>query len=209
MNQGLVSTNQFIEAFQPHYDDALRFCRALCARWSPADAEDVLQQALLQALKHYSALKDPSKFRPWLFQIITRTFHSSVRKYFWKKFLPVENVTDFPEMPEVYYRAEANENKLILREALSKLSAKERAAILLFEIAGFSIEEIASIQNEKSLSTVKSRLSRARKRLKAYIVNRENQPLKLKNRSSSKMIGDIDHETLKLVAEIKVKGRVE
>jgi DNA-directed RNA polymerase specialized sigma24 family protein len=84
-----------------------------------------------------------------------------VRKHFWRKFLPLDNNPGILEMPDVYGRAEANEDKDILYAALAKLSAKERSCILLFEIGNFSIEEIRIIQGEKSLSAIKSRLSRA------------------------------------------------
>ena len=72
-------------------------------------------------------------------------------------------------MPDVFSRADANEDTEILYSALSKLSAKERSAILLFEIADFSIEEITEIQGENSQSAVKSRLSRVRKKLNKYL----------------------------------------
>ena len=59
-------------------------------------------------------------------------------------------------------------------EALQTLSERERAAILLFEIAGLSLEEVRHIQGEMSLSTIKSRLSRSRAKLRSYILAIEN-----------------------------------
>jgi RNA polymerase sigma-70 factor (ECF subfamily) len=203
MNQGL----DFTQALKPHYNDVLRYCKALCARWSPTEAEDLLQDALLQAFKNYTHLENSEKFKQWLFQIITRTFQSYTRKRFWRKFLSMDN-SNLPEMPSVYQDSTNNDDKLVLREALSKLSLKERSAILLFEIAGFSIEEIADIQNE-SLSAIKSRLSRARKRLKEYILFKESPNLKEKAKGSLKMVGDIEDETFKLVAEIKTNRRLD
>ena len=47
---------------------------------------------------------------------------------------------------------------------LGRLRSKERAALLLYELAGFSINEVAEIQGDRSASAVKSRLSRARTR---------------------------------------------
>ncbi|HEU4454664.1 MAG TPA: sigma factor-like helix-turn-helix DNA-binding protein, partial [Longimicrobium sp.] len=58
------------------------------------------------------------------------------------------------------------DERITILGALSGLSNKERAAVLLFELGGFSIEEIAGIQGERSISAVKSRLSRARARLR-------------------------------------------
>jgi len=87
-----------------------------------------------------------------------------------------------------------------------KLKYKERTAILLFEIAEFSIEEIKDIQKEKSLSAIKSRLSRTRTKLRNIITELENGDDKKINFSSKHFIGDIEDETLKLVPEIKTKS---
>jgi len=199
-------TNQFLELLKPHYSNALNYCRALCSNRSAVEAEDVLQQSLLQALENIENLKDVRKFRSWLFTIITRVFYSYMRKSFWKKFVSLDNYTNLPEIPEVFDRTEQNEKRQILLKALSKLKDKERTAILLFEIADFSIEEIKNIQNEKSISAVKSRLSRSRTKLRKIITELENGNDKKLNFSSKHFIGDIEDETLKLVPEIKAKS---
>lgn len=198
-------TNQFTELLKPHYNDALKYSRALCATWSADDAEDVLQQSFLLALENFESLKDITKFRSWFFKIITTTFYSSIRKHFWKKFLPIDDNNKFAEdIPDVYDRAEQSESRIILNKALSKLSKKERAAILLFEIGDFSIEEITAIQAEKSRSAVKSRLSRARMKLKKYITEQENN-LYHKENSYIDLSSDIENETLSLISEIRTE----
>lgn len=192
-------TAKFTELLKPHYNDALKYSRALCSTWSTDEAGDVLQQSFLLALENFDKLKDLSKFRSWFFKIITTTFYSSVRKHFWKKFLPLDsgNYADIPAMPEVFDRAEQSETRQMLNRALSKLSAKERSAVLLFEIAEFSIEEITEIQKEKSLSAVKSRLSRARVKLRKYIESREN--FLAREQINGKYDGDLENETFKLI----------
>lgn len=194
-------TNQFLELLKPNYNDAVKYCRALCARWSADDAEDVLQQALLQALEAFDKLKDASKFRSWFFKIITRSFYTAIRKHFWKKFVPMDSGAEIPEMPEVYGRIEQNENRTLLNKALSKLTAKERAAILLYEVAEFSIEEIMNIQEEKSLSTVKSRLSRTRKKLKKFLMSADTS--RYDEINNSNYLGELENETIKLAAKIE------
>jgi RNA polymerase sigma-70 factor (ECF subfamily) len=56
----------------------------------------------------------------------------------------------------------------LLHLALDKLSEKEKEGIILFEISGFSIKEIAEIQQE-SESAIKTRLSRSRQKLKQIL----------------------------------------
>lgn len=203
-------TTDFTGLLKPHYNDALKYCRALCSSWSPDDAEDVLQQSLLLALENFDKLSDRSKFRSWFFKIITTTFYSSIRKHFWKKFLPLDSMDALPPIPEVYDRSEQTESRMMLNKALSKLSAKERAAILLFEIADFSIEEITSIQKENSISAVKSRLSRARAKLKKHILKEENHSSRVRSieridPDGETYSGDLEHETIKLIPEIRVE----
>jgi DNA-directed RNA polymerase specialized sigma24 family protein len=53
------------------------------------------------------------------------------------------------------------------KKALSALPEKQREAVVLFEIEGFSIEEVAKMQNAK-ISAVKSRLARGRARLRGH-----------------------------------------
>lgn len=194
-------TNTFLSLLKPEYNDALKYCRALCSKSSPDDAEDVLQQSLLKAFENFEKLNDESKFRSWFFKIITREFYNSVRKNFWKNFLPADNHPEVHRIPEVYDRGVEDVEKTKLNNALSSLSDKERAAILLFEIAGFSIEEIKDLQNEKSLSAVKSRLSRARTKMKEYIIKSEEKDYKQVIKNSINL-GDLKNETDKLIAEI-------
>src|SRR5258706_11827110 len=144
-----INTAKFLELVKPHYNNALKYCRALCAGWSPDDAEDVLQDSFLKAMENLHSLNDESKFRSWFFKIITREFYSSIRRHFWKKFVPMDKNPDTLQIPDVYNRHEQSEVSMLLHKALAKLSAKERSALLLFEIAEFSIEEITEVQSEK------------------------------------------------------------
>jgi len=198
-------TNRFIELLKSEYSDALKYCKALCVRQSLDDAEDVLQQSLMKALENFDQLNDQSKFRSWFFKIITREFYNSVRKNFWKKFLPLDLAPDVAQMPEVYDRSdEEDEGKILLYKALSHISSKEKSAVLLFEIGDFSIQEIKEMQNEKSISAIKSRLSRAREKMKKYIMENENKNL-YSSKKSSIILGDLRNETIKLVTEIEGK----
>jgi RNA polymerase sigma-70 factor, ECF subfamily len=158
----------FLDALRPHYADALRYCRALAAGTSAADAEDVLQQALLDALRGYDALRDPAKFRSWLFRIITREHHAQRRRSFWRRFVPLDLLEPRDAALLVYSDAQWSGDQHRLMAALARLGERDRGALLL-EIAGFSLDEIRVIQGDRSLSAVKSRVSRARMRLRGLI----------------------------------------
>ena len=163
MNRSAPDADAFLQALRPHYDDALRYCRALCARWSPDDAEDVFQSALLRALEQYGALREEERFRPWFFQVLTRTFYSAVRRRAVRRVLPLPSDSD-AEALGLYADAPEPGALSDVLAVLGRLGAKERAALLLYEVAGFSVDEVARIQGDRSPSAVKSRLSRARRR---------------------------------------------
>jgi RNA polymerase sigma-70 factor (ECF subfamily) len=193
--------DEFLNLLQPHYRGALQYCRALCRH--PDDAQDLLQQALVQALEKLAGLRDPTCFKAWFFKIITRTFYRQCRQKFWRRFLPLDTAfftapeADRPDFPPVFNEPldSADERRNRLLDALAQLRPKERAALLLFELGNFAIADIAEIQEEKSLSAVKSRLSRTRQKLKDLIVTAERKNLKILNTT-----GDLTDETQKLAA---------
>lgn len=151
----------FLAALRPHYDDALRTCRAMCAGWSPSRAEDVFQSALLRALEKFSTLDDRTRFRAWFFQVLTRTFYSAVRRERIRRMLPLPTDTEAGDLGLYADEPEAGDRADVLA-MLARLGTKERAALLLYEVAGFSVAEVADIQGDRSVSAVKSRLARAR-----------------------------------------------
>jgi RNA polymerase sigma-70 factor, ECF subfamily len=105
------------------------------------------------------------------------------------------------KLPDIFPRTEIADTYDDVYIALSGLKLKEKVALLLFEIGGFTIEEIKIIQDEKSTSAVKSRLSRAREKLKIII-----NELEL-NRSNSKSYAiqteNLEKETEKIINNIK------
>ena len=155
----------FAEALRPHYDDAVRYCRALCATWAPHEAEDVLQTALLRAYQGFGALRDRGRFRPWFFRTLTRTHASAARRHALRRLVP------FPADAEAALGlfAEAVEPEVALHAALDRLSRKERATLLLFEVGGLSVDEVREALGDRTASAVKVRLHRTRARLRAML----------------------------------------
>ncbi|PSR53521.1 hypothetical protein AHMF7605_08275 [Adhaeribacter arboris] len=189
--------DEFLNLLQPHYCDALQYCRALCHH--PDEAQDLLQQSLVQALEKLPGLREPAKFKSWYFKIITRTFYRQCRQKFWRRFLPLPATVPETqlELPPVFPENDepANERKNRLLHGLAQLKPKERAALLLFELGNFSIPDIAEIQEENSLSAIKSRLSRTRQKLKELILAAEKNNVNPQNYT-----GDLTDETKKLAA---------
>ena len=165
------TTEEFTDLLQPHYNSAAQYCRALFQ--GTRDAEDGLQDAVIAAMENFGALKEEEKFRSWFFTIITRTFYAAKKREVKKEKLFAVLTERNANFPAVYQDEVLSTKEAVLHEALQSLAQKERAAILLFELGGFSLTEIQAIQGEKSLSAIKSRLSRTREKLRHKILQLE------------------------------------
>jgi RNA polymerase sigma-70 factor (ECF subfamily) len=194
-------SQKFLELLKPVYSDVVKFCKYLCRDISADDAKDVLQHSMLKAYENFGSLKDETKFKSWIFTIVSRETKNFYRNNFWKKFLPLEFNEKEHDIPVDLNFDGDIDNKNVLSVALNKLSVKERSSILLFEVAGFSIEEIKDIQNESSISAVKSRLSRARQKMKKTIEGIQSN----KSVSTNINSGEIENETIKLISESNVR----
>ncbi|HEX8794426.1 MAG TPA: RNA polymerase sigma factor [Polyangiaceae bacterium] len=150
-----------LQLLAPFHDAAIRTARRLCR--SNADGDDLFQEAVLRANDRLSELRDPSSFRSWFFAILLTMHRRRHRRDFWRRMLPIESAPDRSAPPE----ADALDGAQRMARALAVLSPEEREAIVLFELEGFTLDEIAALQRS-SLPAVKSRLSRARARLRHH-----------------------------------------
>ncbi|MFF0576851.1 sigma-70 family RNA polymerase sigma factor [Streptosporangium saharense] len=148
------------------------------------DADDALQDALLRAWRGLARFEGRSSLRSWLYTVTTRTCLDIIEAR-GRRALPVDlgpsserAVTgdvprtdiawlgpypdaDLPEGPASRYeQREAVE--LAFVAALHHLPGNQRAALLLFEVLGFSVAEIAETMNT-SAASVNSALARARR----------------------------------------------
>jgi len=162
------NSEDFIELLKPVYDYALNYCIVLAR--NETDAKDLLQDSILKALENFGKLKDDKKFKSWLFTILTRQYYAMHHKSLRQKKLLKESSYETAEFPQIFHGEIIELKQKALLDSLNLISEKERIAIVLFEVAGFSMEEIKTIQGEKSLSAVKSRVSRARAKLKELIL---------------------------------------
>ena len=165
------NSEAFAALLKPHYNSAAQYCRALFQ--GAHNAEDALQDAIIAAMENFAALKDEAKFRSWFFTIITRTFYAFKKRESSKEKLFTVLKGKERNFPAVFLHDALSTKEKVLLEALNTLTEIERAAILLFELGGFSLVEIQQIQGEKSLSAIKSRLSRTREKLRHKILQLE------------------------------------
>lgn len=151
-------------------------------------AEDVLQDAYIRAFSSLDSLENPEAFPAWLGMIVANTAKNALKKRNPLLFSDVSQEGDdepfeyevadesTESQPEnAYSRKETQE---LVRELIDSLSEEQRVCILMFEIEGIPIKEIAATL-QCSENTVKSRLNYGRKNIKKKAEDLQKKGYKL------------------------------
>ena len=111
------------------------------------DAEDICQETFISVYKNLSKFREESNIYTWIYRIaINKTYD-----FFKKRKLEFEINDEVLSLPE-----DINfDTKVILEEKLKLISEKEKEIVILKDIYGYKLKEIAEIKN-MNLSTVKS-----------------------------------------------------
>jgi RNA polymerase sigma-70 factor (ECF subfamily) len=139
------------------------FARTLAG--DPTAADDLAQDAMMKAWDARSSFQMGTNMKAWTFMILRNQFYSEKRRSWRQTQLDQEAAertlvaVDDPEAPVALDE---------LRLALATLPEEQREALVLVGAGGFAYEEAADICN-CAVSTVKSRVSRARKALQAVL----------------------------------------
>lgn len=121
------------------------------------EAEDVAQDALVKAWFRLETLRDPGRFRPWLYRILTRLARDRVRRP------RLRLVGD--AAPETPARPAADHTRLdALAREVERLPDRQRSPLVLHYLSGLTYAEIADVLSIPE-KRVKSRLYDARRRL--------------------------------------------
>jgi RNA polymerase sigma-70 factor (ECF subfamily) len=139
-----------------------------------AEREDLVQDVFVVVHRRLADF-DGNNLAGWLYQIARRRVRD-FRRLLWVRHLlfggvplPEELTTGDASAADAL---ETKEKRELLRRLLGKLSESERAALSLFEIDGYSGEQIAQIQGV-SINTVWARIHNARKKLKTWLAKTE------------------------------------
>jgi RNA polymerase sigma factor (sigma-70 family) len=167
----------FEELAMPLFDSLYNF-----ARWiahDSDDAEDLVQETYLKALRSFASFQPGTNFRAWIFQILRNTFLSSRTKF--ERRLTEALDSDEGE-PELVVDTETPETILInrsdsqlLQRAIDDLPVHYRETLLLCEVEEMSYLEIAQILSIP-IGTVMSRLARARKAVRESLGSTPGAP---------------------------------
>jgi RNA polymerase sigma-70 factor (ECF subfamily) len=135
------------------------FAISLCGNVDRAD--DLVQETLMRALANIHSFQPGTNMPAWLFTILRNLFRSEYRKRRREVEDPDGGYAEtLKTQPEQTGHVEFKE----FRDALAKLPADQREALVLVGASGFSYEEAAEICG-CAIGTIKSRVNRARTRL--------------------------------------------
>lgn len=166
-----VRRQTFMVLYEPVHLSFQRFCRARtgCAD----DAKDLIAETLLTAYEGIHRLRDEKAFLAFLFGIASRIIKKQLRR---KKFWGLLDYRRSNEIEDKTVTPEQDLDLQFLYEAIRKLPLKYQEAIVLHFISGFSLQEVAVIQ-ESTLSAVKARVLRGKIRLRKILkITESNGP---------------------------------
>jgi RNA polymerase sigma-70 factor (ECF subfamily) len=155
---------RFEEVVLPHLDSAFNYARWLTR--NEAEAEDVVQDAFVRALRFFSSLRGENA-RAWLLTIVRHTWYG--------RFAPrggagqvmvLDEMSNEPRAPDLDPEALLLQRQTVdaVRLAVEQLPLEFREVIVLRELEGLSYKEIAEVAGIP-IGTVMSRLARGRERL--------------------------------------------
>lgn len=134
------------------------------------DVKDIISETLLRVYEKFETIEKKESFIYYLFKTASRLItdlHKKQNRY-------TEYDEDVLQLPAKEINTTQSFEVKELYKALSRLSLPTREAIILFEIEGFSQEEICKIQGG-TLSGVKSRINRGREQLKKIIIETDKE----------------------------------
>jgi RNA polymerase sigma-70 factor, ECF subfamily len=166
------ATLVFRKAVLTHLDAAYNLARWLVR--NDHDAEDLLQDALLRAFRHFRADRVENS-RAWLLAIVRNTCFTWLKHHRAVELLPVDDASDDdsasstliapePDPERLFLDAEARRH---LERLVERLPPEFREAVVLRELEECSYKEIAAITGVP-IGTVMSRLARARRLLRRH-----------------------------------------
>lgn len=155
--------DEFLSLYQPIHDQLARYCASLA--YGLMDTDDLVQETVLSTLKHFASIREKARLLHYMMCVAGNIVKSQARRnkfrgdYNEKAFRRLESRSGDPEKSLELHQ---------LHLAMNRLPAKDKEALLLFAVMGFSMKEISEMQ-QSGLSATKTRISRARQKLREYL----------------------------------------
>ena len=138
---------------------------------NPSESEDLVQETYLRAFRFSHRFEPGTHLRAWLFQILRNTFLTFYRLRERESAVAEDGVPDW-EVPMFHDAPEETgrvlETHTDLERAMHRLPEEFRTVLLLAEVEGLPLEEVARVMR-CPVGTVKSRIFRAKERLRGLL----------------------------------------
>ena len=166
-----MSLGRKLTALRP---ELLAFAGSVCL--DTDQAEDLVQDAIMRALRSGTAPRQEKDLRPWLFRIIKNLFIDDKRKdRIRREFSHAQSRLSGAEITEDHDPVEA----LMVRQAFAKLATRDREILCLVDVLGLTYAEAATVI-DVPLGTVMSRVSRARRAMIDRMGETNVRPLRIR-----------------------------
>ena len=152
-----------MQAYKACHEPFIRYCSSLT--FGKMETDDLVQDVLLSAYHHFERIQKKENLLHYLIRAARNRSISIWRKRRFQQALleqHTEHLASTGLSPETILDIQ------LLYKALDKLPAKQKHALILFEISGFSMKEIAAIQGSTP-GAVKTKISRGRKALRELL----------------------------------------
>jgi RNA polymerase sigma-70 factor (ECF subfamily) len=175
VSEGTLPPESFEQLAMPHFERLYNF-----ACWLTQDrqeAEDLVQETYVKALKGFSSFQPGTNFRAWIYKILRNTFLTSRTGLKAAATVPLDVEGDEQALPTMKETPESillqRTDWQLVQQALEQLPVAYREVLLLCEVEEMSYAEIAGTL-AIPMGTVMSRLSRARGALRAGVVKMQS-----------------------------------
>lgn len=157
----------------PLFDSLYNFAHWLTQ--NREEAEDLVQETYVKALKGFSSFQLGTNFRAWMFRILRNTFLTSRTGLQARMTVALDLEDDSASLPVTQQTPESividNANRQMLQESIERLPVNFREVLLLCDVEGMAYQEIADTLSIP-IGTVMSRLARARKTVREDLSKR-------------------------------------
>ena len=168
----------FEELAMPLFDSLYNFASWLVHNKS--NAEDLVQETYLKALRSFASFQPGTNFRAWMFRILRNTFLSSRSTLDQRMTVEIDSEDAIPVLPVTSVTSEslliARSRKNAVQNAIEQLPVIFREVLLLCDVEDASYREISEILSIP-IGTVMSRLARARKAVRESVLSVPQAPL--------------------------------
>ncbi|HIS20932.1 MAG TPA: sigma-70 family RNA polymerase sigma factor [Candidatus Spyradocola merdavium] len=159
MAEPILDRERFVAQVTELQETLYRTARSILR--NEQDAQDAVQEAVTQAFARLHTLRDPAKFKPWLLRILVNTCYDACRRR--RSTVYLEAVEETLAAPQ-----SDCEERMSLWSAVMRLPEEQKAVVTLFYYEDLPIRAISEVLGVTQ-GTVKTRLSRARGRLRQML----------------------------------------